>query len=561
MKIAIVQLNYIIADCAYNFSKIGEAIRAHSRADLIVFSELCITGYYPGDLLTYPQLIREQNQVIAKIKQLTAELNLAVIIGAVTEIDGLKKFHNSALVIDSGKIVYVYHKQLIPSYSVFDETRHFIAGRHNQPTFDFKGNTIALLICEDIWYDNHQGYGCNPRQLPEPVDLVIVINASPSMFGKFAQRLEIVSQMASRLRVPVLYGSQVGGYDELVYDGAGFVCDAGGQLIALADSFQEDALHVDLSCLPEKTLTYSYMDISWALVLRQLQCGLYDYVHKSGFQGIVVGCSGGIDSALTLAIAVLALGKDQVNAITMPSVYSSQGSVDDSIVLCHNLGIALFKRDIAQEFLLSCENFTTAFGKEPAKLTKENMQARIRGRIVMEYANDSSLLMLTTGNKSELAVGYATLYGDMCGALNCIGDLYKTDVYALARYINQTCEGLIPQNIMDKAPSAELAEGQKDADNLPDYYYLDAMLKLYLEGDLLQESEKYCLQSRVDEVDAETQHRIYKLIQRSEFKRKQAPPILVVQERPFGIGRRVPLTSNFNKQPESPVKPEKKIKD
>ena len=366
MKIAIVQGNYVVADFDYNFKKISAAIGAHKDADLIVFSELCITGYYPYDLLTYPQLIREQNQVIEKIKRLTAELQLAVVIGVAAQIKSLKKFCNSALLIDSGKVVYTYHKQLIPGYSVFDETRHFIAGENNQLTFTFKGDIIALLICEDIWYDNHQGYRYNPvEQLAEEVNLVVVLNASPSMLDKFAQRLAIVSQIACQVRAPVLYSSQVGGYDALVYDGASFVCNAKGQLVRLAKSFQEDVLRVDSLHLPEKVLTYHYRDTPWAFILEQLQCGLYDYVHTCGFQGVVVGCSGGIDSALTLAIAVLALGKANVKAITMPSVYSSQGSLDDSLTLCRNLGVKLFTRAIQEEFLQSCKNFTQAFGKEP----------------------------------------------------------------------------------------------------------------------------------------------------------------------------------------------------
>ena len=381
--------------------------------------------------------------------------------------------------------------------------------------------------------------------LPAGVDLLIVLNASPSVSGKFEQRKVIVGRIARKLQAPVIYASQVGGYDELVYDGSSFVCNAQGRLIALAAGFTEDVLQIDLLHLPDKDLHYYYADKPYAFMLKQLICGLYDYVHKCGFQGVVVGCSGGIDSALTLAIAVLALGKGNVSAITMPSVYSSPGSVDDSVVLCRNLGIKLFTRAIKREFLQTCADFTKAFGKVPEKLTRENMQARIRGRVVMEYANDSGMLMLTTGNKSELAVGYATLYGDMCGALNCIGDLYKTEVYALSGYINQHYGQPIPQNIIDKAPSAELSPGQRDSDSLPDYYYLDAMLRLYLERDLLQQSEIDRLQKIVDKIDSKVQNRVYKMIERSEFKRKQAPQILFVQQNSFGIGRRIPVTARI----------------
>ncbi|WP_116964176.1 NAD+ synthase [Fastidiosibacter lacustris] len=549
MKISIVQLNYVIADFDYNFEKISKAIYTHKDSDLIVFSELCITGYYPYDLLTYPEIIDRQNEVIQRIKDLTKKLQVAVIIGAATTVSALKKFHNSALVIDKGELVFSYHKQLIPSYGVFDEARHFIPAKNN-PVFSFKGQSIALLVCEDIWYDNHQGYDYNPIDALSSIglDVTIVLNASPSMLGKFRQRQRIVSNIANKLKSPIIYSSQVGGYDELVYDGASFICNKKGELIALAKHFEEDVISVDLANLPSTILPYPYQNQPYALVLKQLTCGLYDYVHKCGFKGVVVGSSGGIDSALTLAIATLALGKENVKAITMPSAYSSAGSVDDSVKLCHNLEIELFIREIKEEFLLTCQNFEKAFGHLPKKLTQENMQARIRGRIVMEYSNDSGFLMLTTGNKSELAVGYATLYGDMCGALNCIGDLYKHDVYALAEYINQCYGELIPKAIIDKAPSAELSEGQKDSDSLPDYYYLDAMLKLYLERDLLQETEIKHLQKIVDKVDIKEQKRIYKMVEFAEFKRKQAPQILFIQRRPFGIGRRMPVTAKFQKQ-------------
>lgn len=548
MKISVIQLNYTVADFTDNFAKIANAMHKHKTSDLIVFSELCITGYYPYDLLTYPQLVSEQNTVIEQIKELTLAVNVAVVIGVATAIDGLKKFHNSALVIAQGEIIYCYHKQLIPSYGVFDETRHFISGQNKQLSFTLNGKHLALLICEDIWYDNHQGYLKNPvDELPQDLDALIVLNASPSMLGKFQQRLHIAQNITKKIQAPVIYSSQVGGYDELIYDGASFACNAKSELIALADSFKEASFSIDLACLPQVTLKAPYQYNPQELALQQLICGLKDYVHKCGFKGVVVGSSGGIDSALTLAIAVLSLGKEHVKAITMPSVYSSEGSVSDSVALCQKLGIELFTREIKDEFLLTCENFAKAFGTEPNKLTQENMQARIRGRIVMEYSNDSGLLMLTTGNKSELAVGYATLYGDMCGALNCIGDLYKNDVYALSHYINQKYGELIPQSIMDKAPSAELSEGQKDSDSLPDYYHLDAMLKLYLERDLLADDEIKRLEQLVSEVDLSEQKRIYRLVELAEFKRKQAPQILFIQRRPFGIGRRMPITSRFNK--------------
>ena len=549
MKISVIQLNYMVASFSYNFNKIAQAMHIHKASNLIIFSELCITGYYPYDLLTIPQIVTEQNKIIKQIKELTVVLNTAVVIGVATTIDRLKKkFHNSALVIDCGKIIHCYHKQLIPSYGVFDETRHFIGGENRELSFKLKGKNLAILICEDIWYNNHQGYLKNPvDDLPEDLDALIVLNASPSMFGKFEQRLQVVESIIKKIYAPVIYSSQVGGYDELIYDGASFVCNVKLELIKLADSFKEASFSIELENLPQVRLKAPYEYNPQELVLQQLICGLKDYVHKSGFNGVVVGSSGGIDSALTLAIATLSLGKENVKAITMPSVYSSEESISDSVVLCQNLGIELFSREIKEEFLLSCDNFNKSFGIEPKKLTKENMQARIRGRIVMEYSNDSGLLMLATGNKSELAVGYVTLYGDMCGALSCISDLYKNDVYALSNYINKKYSGLIPENIINKSPSAELSEGQKDSDSLPDYYHLDAMLKLYLERDLLAEDEVKHLEQIVSEVELNEQKRIYHLVELTEFKRKQTPQNLFIQRRSFGIGRRMPTTSKFNK--------------
>lgn len=545
MKITAVQRNYIVADFAYNFNKIKHAIVQHHASDLIVFSELCIIGYYPYDLLLKESVIHQQNQIIKEITKLTKAYNTAVIIGVAQTVSGIKKYYNTALVIDRGVVIFEYHKQLIPSYSIFDEARHFIAG-NTLPFFNFKGHKMALLICEDIWFDNHQGHRVNPVKAlaSTTVDCVISIHASPSILGKFEQRLQMVASITQYANAPVIYCSQVGGFDELVYDGASFVANQKGEMVSLAPSFEEGEITVDLSQLPSDKITYP-LGNRYQLVLQHLLLGLKDYIFKCGFQGVVVGSSGGIDSALTLVIATLALGAKQVTAITMPSIYSSKSSVDDSEKLCDNLGIVLLKRDIQDEFTLACENFKKYFGASPKNVTQENIQARIRGRIIMEYANNSGLLMLTTGNKSELAVGYATLYGDMCGALNCIGDLYKSDVYGLSDYINQHYGGLIPETILHKAPSAELSHNQKDSDSLPDYNHLDPMLKLYLEKDVLLGAEISRLQKIVDQIDSKEQQRIYTMIERSEFKRKQAPPILFIQRKPFGIGRRMPVATHF----------------
>lgn len=551
MRISIIQLNYKIADFSYNFNKMSIAIHKYHKSDLIVFSELCITGYYPYDLLLYPQIFIEQNKIINKIKDLTRILNTAVVIGVATHaLYTEKKFYNSALIIQHGEVVHHYNKQLIPNYGVFDETRHFIPGRDFYPEFNLNGKSLAILICEDIWYENKQGYLKNPiDNLSTGLDALIIINASPSSVGKFKTRLNRVKKIIQKINAPVIYSSQVGGYDELVYDGASFVCNQRLELVALADSFKEASLSIDLNKLPKKILRapYSYQGGIDTMILHQLMCGLKDYVYKCGFKGVIVGSSGGIDSALTLTIATLSLGKENVKAITMPSIYSSKKSVSDSIKLCQNLDIKLIEYEIKDEFLLACKNFEKVFRSKPKKITKENIQARIRGRVIMEYSNNNGVLVLASGNKSELSVGYTTLYGDMCGGLNCIGDLYKSDVYRLSDYINKIYYQIIPQSILDKEPSAELSENQKDSDSLPKYPYLDAMLKLYIERDALKKGEVQFLEKINSEILPEEKEKIYSLVEFSEFKRKQAPQIIFIRSHGFGIGRRIPTGSQFNK--------------
>ena len=442
--------------------------------------------------------------------------------------------------------MHTYHKHLLPVYNIFDEARHFEAGQ-TSPIFEFQGKKFGVLICEDLWAEFEDHYHASPVSYfeSEKVEAVFVLNGSPSNIGKFEERQNIVSDLAKKIQAPVVYVNQVGGNDEIVYDGASFVCDGGGAMKHLLPSFEESVQCVDLEALSLKEACNNpYQDV-YHLYFEQLKIGLQDYVQKCGFKGIVLGSSGGIDSALTLAIAKYALGAENVVGITMPSVYSSAGSVDDSVKLCENLGVKLFTRPIAEDYQLSCREFEKAFGEQPNKLTQENIQARTRGRIVMEYSNNYGLLALSTGNKSEMSVGYATLYGDMNGALNILGDLYKEDVYALSRYINKRFGEVIPIAIIDKEPSAELSEDQKDSDSLPPYELLDPTLKLYLEGDVLNEQEVKVLEAQSSKLPAEEIARVHRLVDRSEFKRKQAPPIIQIQKRSFGMGRQIPVVKKF----------------
>ncbi len=549
MNIVIAQLNYTIGDFEGNFKKIQSAVETFkSQADLIVFSELCVSGYYPFDLLDRADFQAKQAQYIDKVQALTAERECAVLIGASVKNKGVgKALFNAALVIDKGEIIHVYHKHLLPVYNIYDEARHFERGQ-TSPVFEFRGKQYGVLICEDLWAEFQDYYHESPEKqfIGKNLEVIFVLNGSPSNIGKFTERTQMVSQLAIKVKVPVVYVNQVGGNDEIVYDGASFICDETGNIKHISASFEESVEVVDLSSLATlSTRQNPYQDDIYKMYFEQLKVGLRDYVQKCGFKGIVLGSSGGIDSALTLAVAKYALGAENVVGITMPSVYSSEGSVGDSVALCRNLAIKLFTRPIAEDYQLSCREFEKTFGEKPIQLTQENIQARIRGRIVMEYSNNYGVLAVSTGNKSEMSVGYATLYGDMNGALNILGDLYKEDVYALSRYINRTYGEIIPVAIIDKEPSAELSEDQKDSDSLPPYELLDPTLKLYLEGDMLSEDEIADLKEKASLLAESEVERVHRLVDRSEFKRKQASPIIRIQKRSFGMGRQVPVAQQF----------------
>ena len=549
MNVVIAQLNYTVGDFESNYKKIkSEMWKYKSKADLIVFSELCISGYYPFDLLLREDFQLAQEQIIERLKSDTLEFNISILIGAsVRNLGAGKKLYNSALLISEGKIIFTYHKHLLPVYNIYDEARHFERGQKS-PIFQFKGKKYAVLICEDIWATYQRLYHDSPEEfiLGSKVEAVFILNGSPSNIGKMKDRFQIVCDLSVNLEVPCIYSNQVGGNDEIVYDGSSFITDNKGAVKKLLPKFKECSELVNL-----KKLNYleNYRHLNqedhYTIIYNQLILGLKDYVVKSGFKGVVVGSSGGIDSALTLAIAVHALGADNVNAITMPSIYSSVGSINDSIELCRNLGIKLFERGIGEEYVRSCKDFLNVFGKESSKITQENMQARIRGRIIMEYSNHYGVLALSTGNKSEMSVGYATLYGDMNGALNILGDLYKEDVYGLSNYINKVYGKVIPQSILLKEPSAELSEDQKDSDSLPPYDLLDPILKIYIEGDTLSKEELALLSYKIKDIPKQEINRIHTLVNRSEFKRKQACPIIRIQNRSFGLGRQIPVVNRF----------------
>lgn len=567
LKLAIGQINPTIGALDDNIALMLQAARTarEQGAHMVVFPELSLTGYAPGDLLDDDSFRSRLARGAEQLRRATRETpHLYWVVGLPVErgVAGGKSFFNGLQVLLNGEIVHEQYKQLLPTYGVFDERRHFEPGPDTARVLRVGLAQVGFLICEDAWNDQGRDYPVNPwqRLADAAPDIVISINASPSHKGKRSLRHRVVASACARHELPLLYVAQVGGQDQLVYDGASFAVDAGGRVVYEAARFQPEVC----------TLTYDLQTRSFCgqdgselkpvsaqglpdleFYRQQIVLGLRDYARRCGFTKVVVGSSGGIDSALTLALAVQALGAENVTAITMPSVYSSAGSVDDSAVLCRNLGIRLDTcpiKDIVSQFDETLSDGSTLHTRLQG-LALENLQARVRGTLLMAYSNTYGHLVLTTGNKSELSVGYCTLYGDTNGGLGLIGDLYKTEVFALARHLNETAgQDIIPRAIIEKAPSAELAPGQKDTDSLPPYEVLDNILKVLIEGRLLEADELGAAQAAVDELlrtesGRQTVQRIKQLIARSEYKRRQAPPVIRLRPRAFGTGRQLPITA------------------
>ncbi len=552
MRLSIAQLNYKIGDFSGNFAKIEKALKENNTVSLTIFSELSLSGYYPMDLIDNPEFIKEQDKYLAKLEALTQSLNTSVIIGFIDKNKGKgKPYHNSLCLISKGKRLTTYHKRLLPVYNIFDEARHFTAGE-TAGIFEFEGLNLGFLICEDGWagLDNYL-YDFDPVDdlKNKDLDAIICINGSPSNIGKQEQRIHIFSEIAKRCQAPLIFTNQVGANDDIVFDGMSFVVDKEGLVQGCLAPFEESTgvLTIDNKAfeLVSGFMPYQAPQIN-ALFYQQTILGLKDYVSKCGFKTVVLGLSGGIDSAITLALAVKALGKDNVSALAMPSRYSSKESLQDAQTLSQTFGVKLYIVSIEEEFNLCLRQFEKNFKQKPSSLTEQNIQARLRGRLLMEYSNQTGALVLSTGNKSELSVGYTTIYGDMTGGFNLIGDLYKTQVYDLVKYFNQLNPATpIPESIIHKAPSAELAPDQKDADTLPEYALLDPILKLYIEGDLLAKDEmEHCL-ALISELPKELINKVHRMVDKAEFKRRQSAPIVRVQRRAFGYGRQVPIAATY----------------
>jgi NAD+ synthetase len=541
VKIALAQIDPTIGDFTGNLSRIIENCRmaAERGARLTVFSELSICGYPPADFLEKPSFLARCRTAIDELAAATRDLPTAVLVGAALPANGNsgKPAFNAAVLFDKGKVILEQHKRLLPFYDVFDEQRYFCPAR-TQRVVELDGLRLAVSICEDAWNDKNfwprRLYSIDPMEelMSQKPSIHINISASPYWHGKRGVRRQMLSAIARRDGIPVLLCNQVGGNDSLIFDGSSLVINAEGEIAAQAASFQEDLVVIDPFSAPAiEVHEDDETEAAWhALVL-----GTRDYVRKCGFRKVIVGLSGGIDSALVAAIAAEAMGPQNVLAVGMPSPYSSQGSIDDSRALADHLGIRFETVPITGLFESFTASLQPLFAGAAADITEENIQPRIRGTLLMALSNKTGGLVLTTGNKSEMAVGYCTLYGDMVGALAVIGDLVKTRVYALCRWLNRTGE-VIPYAILDKPPSAELRPGQMDTDSLPPYDVLDPIVEAYVERYETPEEIAATYGYSLDIV-----RQVVKLIERSEYKRQQAAPVLKVTAKSFGMGRRFPI--------------------
>jgi NAD+ synthetase len=541
VKIALAQINPTVGDFTGNLEKIVVASRraAALGARLTVFSELVICGYPPADFLEKPSFLARCRTAVDELAAATRELSTAVLVGVALPAggDSGKPAVNAAVLLDGGRLLLEQHKQLLPFYDVFDEQRYFVPVKPQQ-VVELDGVRLAITICEDAWNDKNfwprRLYKVDPMEelMRHQPAVHINLSSSPFWHGKRAIRREMLAAIARRDGVPVLMCNQVGGNDSLIFDGSSLALNAQGKLIAQAASFEEDLLLVDpfeAPALPAQE------ENDTAAAYNALVLGTRDYIRKCGFRKALVGLSGGIDSALVAAIAKDALGAENVLAIGMPSPYSSQGSIDDSRRLAANLGIRFELIGISGLFGEFTHALEPLFAGTKPDTTEENIQSRIRGDLLMAASNKFSALVLTTGNKSEMAVGYCTLYGDMVGALAVIGDLVKTRVYAVCHWLNRDGE-VIPPAILEKPPSAELRPDQKDTDSLPPYDVLDPILEAYVER---YETPEHIAQ--VHGFSLELVQQVVRLVERSEYKRQQAAPVLKVTSKSFGMGRRFPI--------------------
>lgn len=545
MKIALCQIDPIIGNLEYNKKKILDGYRkgVKAKADLVICPELSLVGYPPLDLVEKQEFRKAVNKASKDIAEETG--NVGLIFGAITE-DNDKigtDIHNSAILCFDGKIQFIQHKTLIPNYDVFDEMRYFDSAEQVF-VFNFKDEKLGISICEDIWNDADYWYRRRYRKDPvedlleQGITVLVNISASPYAYGKRCARQDMLSVLTKKDKIPLAYVCCVGAQTDLIFDGASMCFDGEGNLVKLGKAFEEDFILFDTK---EKYNPIEKCEGTFEEeVYNSLVFGLKEYCSKLGFKKVLVGLSGGIDSAVVVSIAAAALGAENVHVLLMPSKYSSEGSLTDSYTLIKNLGIRYNNISIQPVVDNIINQMKPSLDENFKSITEENLQARVRGLYLMAYSNNNGHLLLTTGNKSEMAVGYCTLYGDMCGGLGVIADLYKTDVYRIAYYINREKE-IIPISSIKKAPSAELKPHQTDQDTLPPYELLDKILRMYLE-----ENKEYYEVTKIIGDEAIVK-KVLRMVDINEFKRNQAAPALRVSSKAFGYGRRFPIIQGWRK--------------
>ena len=546
MKIGLCQINSTVGDFPGNLDKIRSGYQAcvEAGADLVVTPELVVTGYPPRDLIYRSRFVPRSREAIEQLALETAMGGPPLLVSYVdfSKSESGPRHTNAAALLRKGVVSQHFQKCLLPTYDVFDEARYFQPAE-DVGLFELNGRRIGVTICEDIWTEDYlpaRLYVKNPpASLAEAgADLIVNLSASPFHCGKPSERLAMVSEVARSTRCPVVYCNAVGGNDQLIFDGHSFVVTAEGEPITQLPGFREENRVVDLAAKGVAVEGDSRAGEESADLFEALALGVRDYLHKCGFKSAVIGLSGGIDSALTAAVAVHALGAENVLGVTMPTEYSSEGSVADSLALAENLGIACHQIAIQNIFEAVKSDMEPVFGGLPEDVTEENMQSRIRGLLLMSISNKLGHMLLTTGNKSELAVGYCTIYGDMCGGLAVISDLPKVRVFEVCRWLNRERE-VIPWNTIEKPPSAELRPGQQDSDSLPPYEILDAILERYVEQ---HQSVSEIVEGGFEE---DTVRWVCRAVDINEWKRNQAAPGLRVTTKAFGMGRRFPIAQRY----------------
>ena len=543
MKITIAQLNYHVGDFSGNLEKMKNAVETAKKegSDLICFAELATCGYPPRDFLNFADFINKAEECVQELAK--CAIDIGILLGSPTRnpVPEGKDLYNSGYFLENGQISFIQHKALLPTYDVFDEYRYFQPADYFS-TFMYKGVRIALTICEDMWNVGNENplYTICPMDelMKEKPDLMINLSASPFAYDHAPERIHVLQTNVLRYQLPLFYVNQVGAQTELIFDGGSLVFSANGKIFDELPFFETCIRTYSLDEVKANKENNEISKDKYPLIHDALILGLKDYFGKVGLSKAILGLSGGIDSAVTAVLATRALGKENVSVLLMPSEFSSDHSIEDARILAENLGISYTLFPINDLYNSWLKNLDPHFKELPFGLAEENLQARIRGTLLMAFSNKFGPILLNTSNKSEMAVGYGTLYGDMCGGLSVIGDVYKTEVYELASYINKD-EVVIPINTLTKAPSAELRPNQKDADSLPDYAVLDKILYLYIEKN---QGPNEIISAGFD---AALVSRILRLVNINEFKRHQTAPVLRISPKAFGMGRRMPIEGKY----------------